>query len=193
MRERRAFIRVPVGVETTYQMVSVNIPPRLGLSEDLSLGGMRLSQVEALEPGRSITMNVSLPEGQISLRGIVIWCRQAQTLGRQSGYQSGLRWLEVTPVAQARLNAFLTHYSTAPRPTSTPTQSSSSGGISVLWWRAIFLGVLGFILLIGAGQQWCEQARLNTEIIVLRAKVRSYERQLEFYLGRRFFKFPPVR
>ena len=107
MLERRCYIRVPIGVEATYQVVEKLIAPRLGISEDLSLGGMRLTQPECLEPGHPIIVTLSLPvEGQVVLQGCVIWCREA--VERRNGHKAGIRWVEVSPIAQARLNAFLT-------------------------------------------------------------------------------------
>lgn len=149
MHERRAFVRIPLGLETTYQVIGEAALPRLGLSEDLSLGGLRLSEPELLEPGSGISMNMTLPvQGPMVLRGMVAWCRPVGSNGnrRNGHYRAGIRWLEIHPGAQARLNAFLTertHSQAVAVPLPKPPH-----GVHLFWWRIIGLGVLAFLLLL---------------------------------------------
>ena len=112
-----------------------------GCITDLSLGGMGLYQPEPpLATGRELEVTFTLPqEGKVALRGIVVWTRES--VDGRGGYQSGVRWLQIPPPAQARLNAFLAPRIRSPR---------SSAGIStaapmpIRWWR-----VMGLVVIIG--------------------------------------------
>lgn len=149
MRERRSFVRIPLGLETTYQVIGEATAPRLGLSEDLSLGGLRLSEPEPLEPGSGISMNVTLPvQGPMVLRGMVAWCRPVGSNDdrRNGHYWAGIRWLEINPAARARLNAFLTER-THSQAVAVSLLRLPNGG-HLFWWRIIGLGVLAFLLLL---------------------------------------------
>ena len=103
--ERRSCVRIPIGLETTYK-VSGALLPQLAMSTDLSLEGMRLSQINRLEPGQQVVLTFTLPDqGEIILSGKVVWSREVKT-NAEKGCQAGVRWLEPNPETRARLNAF---------------------------------------------------------------------------------------
>ena len=62
MYEKRIYIRVPVGIEGSYQQVSSLSAPRLGITRDVSLGCARFSCSERLEPGSKVALTLDLPE-----------------------------------------------------------------------------------------------------------------------------------
>ena len=107
MRERRAYTRVPAGVEAQFQVLQDVDAPRLALTKDISLSGMRFTPSEKLDPGSKVFVTLFLPkEGQVNLSGVVAWAQGGH--GDREGYDVGLRWSDVSPVAQARLNSFIT-------------------------------------------------------------------------------------
>ena len=145
MRERRAYIRVPVGLEATYQIVQEMGPPRLGLSVDLSAGGMRLHQPERLTPGHEVSLSAILPRaGQVTLRGIIVWSREA--VNGRGGHQAGIRWIEVSPAAQARLNAFLTEYTRSSGPAVSSIELLTPAPIN--WPKVLLASLVGFLFLL---------------------------------------------
>ena len=104
MYEKRVYIRVPVGIEGSYQPLTWLAAPRLGMTRDISLGGARFASSDRLEPGGKISLTLSLPkQGEVILTGTVIWSRMTEQDGGQVGYESGLCWLNVDAHAQARL------------------------------------------------------------------------------------------
>ena len=106
MRERRSFIRMPVGLEISYQAEEGKSPFRLAVTEDLSLGGMQVWQPQPLDVGQKVNVSFYLPrEGQVALRGVVVWSRES--VNGRGGYKTGIQWEELHPPSQARLNAFL--------------------------------------------------------------------------------------
>lgn len=107
MRERRCFVRVPVGVEISYQSGEEPSSPRLGMSEDVSQEGMRICQPEPLEKGKEILVSFSLPSGgRLEIAGKVVWCSKGSG-PNQALYHAGLRWIQVPQAVRSRLNAFL--------------------------------------------------------------------------------------
>ena len=110
MNERRAHIRVPVGTEGTYHLLGDLSGPRLAMTENLSLGGLRFSSSHRLQPGDKVSVVLTLPEhGQIDVTGVVVWSRESQQSG-QHDFEAGLRWFGMNVYAQARVNAFITRY-----------------------------------------------------------------------------------
>ena len=180
MRERRGFIRIPVGLEVCYQAAEGKRPLRLAMTEDLSLGGMQIWQPEPLEQGQKVNVDFTLPkEGHVALHGVVAWCREA--VNGRGGYKAGIQWEELHPPSQARLNAFLidrtksrSQYSRVPK-----IQSASA----IIWPRALSLGVFIFALLLAGGLFWLDRTRLQTEVSSLRFKASSYERQIRAILS----------
>ena len=144
MRERRTYIRFPVGLEAIYQIIQEMGPPRLGMTTDLSLGGARLSQPETLTPGHEVNVTITLPkEGKITLKGVVVWCREVAN--DQIEHQAGVRWVEINPTSQARLNAFLNdRFLAGPQVVlvESPPPSQAAGRR-----RLLLFAIAGFILL----------------------------------------------
>lgn len=107
MRERRCFVRVPVGVEVSYHFGEEADAPHLGMSEDVSQEGMRISQPEPLEKGKEILVSFSLPSGgRMEITGKVVWCSNRPGAGQQL-YHAGLRWIQINQTVRSRLNSFL--------------------------------------------------------------------------------------
>ncbi len=143
--ERRSSTRIPIGLETTYKISESTAPVRLGMTADLSLDGMRLCQIERIEPGREVSLTFLLPtQGQMTLAGKVVWC---QELGSgQQGYQAGIQWLRPTAATRARLNAFYIDRIQRETPvTGAPVEPAESFR---LWWRMVEIAVIGFAILI---------------------------------------------
>lgn len=180
MRERRAYVRVPAGLEVTYQIAQPSVPARLGMGEDLSFGGMRLWLPERLDPGHKLSLNLTFPEGiQTTFQGMVVW---SQEVGDgKGGFRCGIRWAALNPISQARLNAFLTSR-TRPSPDSLKGTTSSAPKPPIFWPRAIALAALGFALLTLAGILWVEWYRLTTETNSLHVVVRNAERLIQHLL-----------
>lgn len=185
MHERRAYIRVPVGVETTYQVLNDLSPPRFGMSEDLSLGGMRITPSERLDPGERVSVHFTLPrEGKISLTGVVVWSRVSSNGG--DACDAGIRWVEVNPSAQARLNAFLTD-----RTRSYQVIAPAAGLLPepfISWPRVVAVAFVVFLFTALAARLWVSQYALNMEVNSLKAANASYKQQIDSLLG--LPKFP---
>lgn len=178
MRERRNHIRVPVGVEGRYQLIKTLFAPRLGMTQDICLGGMQFACMERLEPGERISVDLTLPrEGDLGVTGIVLWCRESQRV--QGGYEAGLRWTTLDPPAQARLNAFLTAYTRAQ--SAVMTSGIVLTKEPILWPRTIGLGVALFSLLAIAASLWLSWYRTMLENRSLRYTVDSYQQQIQYH------------
>lgn len=107
MREKRANVRIPLGVEAQFQFIrGVDAPGRV-LTRDIGLGGVHFSAAERLDPGQALSFTLLLPEvGQVHLTGVVVWVRESGQGG--GGLDVGLRWAQIGPVGQKRLKSFLT-------------------------------------------------------------------------------------
>lgn len=179
MYEKRVHIRVPIGVEGSYQPVSRLAPPRLGMTRDISLGGARFVSTERLEPGGKVSLTLSLPkEGELIFTGLVVWSRMAEQGTGQVAYESGLCWQSIEPHAQARLNSFLTDY----------TRSDSAVVISSLpphgsegpsWTRAAVFGLTAALLIGAAAALWVRIQDLSAENQALKGAVQSYRHQID--------------
>ncbi len=107
MRERRCFMRVPIGLEMTYQVGGQFMPLQLGMTEDLSQEGIRISQPEKLPTGSEVSLSFLLPTGgKLNIRGRVVWCAMKKGIS-QGLYQAGLRWIHIDTSSRGLLNAFL--------------------------------------------------------------------------------------
>ncbi len=105
--ERRHFIRIPIGLEVTYQMEREAAHAHLGMAQDISLNGMRIHQYNPLNVGHRINVALTFPHlGKVHLRGVVVWCSH-QDGSIPKSYQVGLRWAKLDPSARNRLNAFV--------------------------------------------------------------------------------------
>ena len=173
MRERRSTIRIPVGVEGTYELAKGLSGPRLALAQDVSLGGMRLVAAEHLQPGDRVQISVSLPlQGAVTIRGVVVWAHEANRAG-QVDYECGLRWMEIHPASQARVNAFITGH------TRTELTPQDFAGIVltpvVRWSRVAFGSFVVAGLLVAAALYWIEWVRISNEVKALRQQVSAYQ------------------
>lgn len=172
MDERRTTIRVPAGVEGTYQVLQRATPPRLGVTEDLSPGGMRFACPDLLYPGDNVAVKLNFPnEGTVALTGVVRWSREFVN-SNQEGCEAGLLWTEIDPHAQARLNAFLSDR------TQTETAvlfSKPQLPVLIRWPLAITTGLVIASGLLFCGWVWFRQSMLSHENNILHALVRVYQ------------------
>lgn len=179
MRERRATIRVPVGVDGTCQVLKGLAAPQLILTDDLSLGGIRFTSASRLEPGDPVQVSFSLPaQGQVEISGSVVWCRDYSRQG-QAGFISGIRWTEIQPSSQARLNAFLTEYTRANNDLQISSVRIPPPVNTIAWTRAIVLGVALFtVLTLGAilGFSWFQMKRESNS---LRQTLQAYRQIID--------------
>ena len=172
MYEKRVHIRVPAGIEGSYQPINRLAAPRLGITRDISLGGARFASSERLDPGAKISVSLALPrQGEVVITGLVIWSRIADQGGGQVNYESGLCWEHVEAHAQARLNSFLTDYTSSETPMIV---SSLPGGPPISWPRAIALGV-GIAIVLGAvANTWLRIYDLSGENQSLKNAIQTY-------------------
>ena len=172
MKERRSTIRIPVGVEGTYELAKGLSGPRLALSQDISHGGMRLTSAERLQPGDRIQISVQLPiQGPVTMQGTIIWSRETSRAG-QTGYDCGLRWTDVNPPSQARLNAFITGQA---RIDLTPSDFTPPLSSAIRWPRVAFVSFVVGGLITVVALYWLEWYRMSSEVRTLRQQVGSYQ------------------
>ena len=180
MQERRVFVRIPVGIDLTYQVKEGLTPPRLGISEDLSLGGMRFRPLERLEAGQRVAVTLDFPKlGKAVLNGLVVWSRDL--LGNAPGYQAGLRWDEISPSDQTRLNAFIVEHA-RPKPSSEIT-AFGPAQTPLNWSRIAALSALGFLLWLAIARIWTNETRFRMEIDSLRLANQVYEELVSSLAG----------
>ena len=178
MYEKRIHIRVPVGLEGSYQPVARLAPPRLGMTRDISLGGARFVSTERMEPGSKISMTLSMPkEGEVGITGLVVWSRLADQGGRQTAFESGLCWQNVDARAQARLNSFLTDYTRTDE--TAVVVSNLPSGLLVSWPRTIALGVGAAVLLIFFLSILLKLGEVQSENQSLKRAIQLYQHQID--------------
>ena len=177
MYERRVHIRVPVGVEGSYQPITRLAAPHLGMTRDISLGGARFVSNERLEPGGEISLTLSLPkEGDVTLTGVVVWSRLTEQGGGQVGYESGLCWQNIEAHAQARLNSFLTDYT---RSEGAVIVSNRQPGFQISWTRVIVFGLGAALAAAVAATLWIRLLNLSSENRSLRTTIQSAQFQTD--------------
>lgn len=177
MYEKRVYIRVPVGIEGSYQPITRLAAPRLGMTRDISLGGARFASTERLEPGGKISLTLSLPkQGEVIFTGIVVWSRMTEQDGGQVGYESGFCWKDVDAHAQARLNSFLTDYTRSDTETVIVSRVQPSQFIS--WPRAVAFGLAATLMAGMVAAVGLRIFALQSENQFLKDAVRSYQDQI---------------
>ena len=177
MYEKRVHIRVPVGVEGSYQPTTRLVAPRLGMTRDISLGGARFVCPERLDPGGKISLTLSLPkEGEVTLTGVVVWSRLTEQDGGQVGYESGLCWQNVDAPAQARLNSFLTDYT---RSDGAVIVSNMRPGFRISWTRVVTFGLGAAVAAGVVATLWVKTLDLSSESRSLKAAVQSYQHPVD--------------
>ena len=183
MYEKRIHIRVPVGIEGSYQPVTRLAAPRLGMTRDISLGGARFASAERLEPGGKISLTLSLPkQGEVVLTGVVVWSRMTEQEAGQIGYESGLCWQNVDAHAQARLNSFLTDYTRSDSAAVIISRVQPNRVIS--WSRALAFGLAATLMAAMAAAIVLRTFNLQSENESLRNVVRSYQQQIDRLVSR---------
>lgn len=184
MPERRTAIRVPVNLKTSIEVKEKILSAQTGTTVDLSNKGMRLSQAKPLEPGREVSISFELPaEGQISGRGVVVWCGESKD-GRE-GYQAGIRWVQVHPTAQARLNAFLADRAQTWLPFLSPF-SFAAQQRTLRWLKALRVAFLIAVIIGGIVMLWLDRVRLSMEAEALKARLGSTDQLVRNFINRLF-------
>jgi len=177
MYEKRVHIRVPVGLEGSYQPLTRLAAPRIGMTRDISLGGARFVSTERMEPGSKIAMTLSMPkEGEVGVTGLVVWSRPAAAGAGETPYESGLFWQNVDAHAQARLNSFLTDYTRTDE--ASVFVSSLPRGLLVSWPRTFAFGLGASFLLIFLLSVLLRLNGLKSENESLQRAVDSYQHQI---------------
>lgn len=180
MPDRRTSIRVPVNLKTSIQVRETVTSAQTGTTLDLSNGGMRLSGSQPLAPGREVSVSFELPtEGQVVGQGLVVWCGESKD--GSEGYQAGIRWLQVHPTAQARINAFL-----AQRTQDRPPFSVLAPQDSIHWGKVLWTAFLISIALAGVAMLWLDRLRLSTGMESLKTHVGSTDQLVHNFLNRLF-------
>ena len=178
MYEKRVHIRVPVGLEGSYQPIARLAPPRMGMTRDVSLGGARFVSTERMEPSSKISMVLSMPkEGELGVTGLVVWSRPADQGTGQMAYESGLCWENVDARAQARLNSFLTDYTRTDE--ASVVISSLPPGLLVSWPRTLAFGIGVALLLVFLLSVLLRLNELRSENGSLRWAIESYQQQID--------------
>ncbi len=99
--ERRAAPRVEVKVEVSFASDSQFF---VGLSGDLSEGGIFVATWRALPVASAVDLALSLPDGPVFARGHVRWVRDSVEGGAAPGL--GIAFEYLNPIDRARIEAF---------------------------------------------------------------------------------------
>lgn len=98
--EQRAFVRTELNVEVTLTSDSHFF---VGLTNDISAGGIFVSTYRPLELGSKVEMEFALPEGTIRVKGTVRWRRDGS---ESSSPGVGISFEELTPETQKLIQRF---------------------------------------------------------------------------------------
>lgn len=170
-----------MNLKAAFQVKEAVASAQMGTSLDLSVGGIRLCQSQPMEPGREVSVSFDLPkEGQVEGRGVIVWCGESKN-GKE-GYQSGIRWVQVHPTAQAHLNAFLAERAQRRLPflssLTFPTQHSRS------WLKALRVAFLITVILGGLAMLWLDRVRFSMEAETLKSSLGSTDQLVRNFLNR---------
>lgn len=174
---------MPVNLKASVEVKEKILSAQTGTTVDLSNKGIRLSQAKPLEPGREVSISFELPsEGQISGRGVVVWCGELKD--GSEGYQAGVRWVQVHPTAQARLNAFLADRTQTQLPfLSTLTFPAERSRSRLKVFRAAFLVA---VIIGGIAMLWLDRVRLSMEAQALKSRFGSTDQLVRNFINRLF-------
>ncbi len=179
LSEQRKFVRVPAGIEAEYRSLALLTPPKLGLTRDISLGGMRFAAPEKLSPGELIGVSLELASnGTISMTGEVLWTRQVYN-GDSMGYESGVCWSKMDKEEASRLNEFVSGFADS---NLTPTMVSTTlipEEPLVVWPRALAIAFGAFALIASIAGLWLNQVNLEQELKGAKFAISSYELQID--------------
>lgn len=98
---RRASPRVPLEVDVSFHSESQLF---VGLSGDISQGGIFVSTYKDLPIGTAVTIKFTLPNGEIEAVGTVRWCRHATEGGEPPGV--GISFDSLSSDARALIEQF---------------------------------------------------------------------------------------
>ncbi len=179
LSEQRKFVRIPAGVEAEYRSLAKLAPSKLGLTRDISLGGMRFASPERLSPGEFMGVALELPADKtVSMTGEVLWTRQVYN-GDSMGYESGVRWSKMDKGEVSRLSEFVSGFADS---NLTPTMVSTtliSQEPLIVWPRALAIAFGTFALIASIAGLWLNQVNLAQELKGAKFAISSYELQID--------------
>lgn len=180
MYEKRVHIRLPVGLEGTYQPMTRLEGPRLGITQDISIGGARFASTEQLQPGAKVALTLSLPgQGEATLNGMVVWSRPGST----GTYDAGLCWDNLDASAKSRLDGFLTGHAAIGAPMIIPAAMVDD---QTVWMLAAAAGIGIFFLLWAAAWIFVTVQTLNIENEALQRGLQAHRHLIE-HVSRRSY------
>lgn len=167
MFERRTYIRIPAGLHGRYRTAHQTAAPRLGFTQDISMGGMQMAVVERLDPGDRVFVDLPLPrEGEVGLTGVVLWSRQSNTA--PGGYEVGMKWAALDLAVQARLHSYINSYTRAQSASVTTSITTAVTAPPreeplISWPRTIAVALVLSLLLLMAAQLWLRWSQMALE------------------------------
>jgi len=106
MKEKRRFIRFEISLKVNFIVQKKDLKvERIGITRDISAGGLQLLTEEKLESGNKLALKVFIP-GALNpahLNGIVLWSKELST-SKGPSYGSGI---EFGNVEEDNKNTFL--------------------------------------------------------------------------------------
>lgn len=96
MREKRKFIRFNISLKTTYILQREPKVEKMGITKDVSAGGVQLLTEEKLNVGDKMGLKFFIPEAlnPAHLNGIVLWSKLVST-GTKSSYSAGIEFIDI--------------------------------------------------------------------------------------------------
>ena len=158
MFERRAHVRIAGGLHGRYLLARKMDSPRLGFTQDISMGGMQMACQERLEPGERVAIDLPLlREGEVGLTGVILWSRKSDATS--GSYEVGMKWAGLDPAVQARLSSYINSYT---RVRSTPAMAAVIHREPVISWpRTIGLAVFLAASLLAAAELWISSYEMS--------------------------------
>ena len=99
--DRRKFLRLNVGISTTYELLPQGVSSR-STAKNISESGVQLSVLQPIDPGTRLRIDVPLPgrPKPITFVGEVRWCRPQPPEEQQLSVplmNIGVEFIDVTP------------------------------------------------------------------------------------------------
>lgn len=93
MREKRKFIRFEIALKVTYTIQKEPKMEKVGITKDVSAGGIKLLTEERLETGKKVDLKMFIPEAlnPAHLNGVVLWSRDNEE-GKKPSYCAGIEF-----------------------------------------------------------------------------------------------------
>tara|TARA_Y100000031_G_C8086365_1_gene322085 strand:- start:347 stop:703 length:357 start_codon:yes stop_codon:yes gene_type:complete len=96
MREKRRFIRFDISVKVNYTTLKEPKTEKVGITKNISAGGLHLSTEEKLETGTKLELKFIIPEAlnPAHLKGTVLWSKEADD-DKKPVYTSGIEFISI--------------------------------------------------------------------------------------------------